>query len=121
MERTRAQYIQGLRNLADRLEQDKEIPEPGNLYLHAWEKSDLLKMIRQFGGSWEKSLSYGETDIQLESRKFPLIISISRDKVCKKVVTYDCEPMFSPQDAQDLDAALIPKPEPVVVDDDVPF
>ncbi len=127
---TREQFIDGLRALADRMEGVPELEIPGytQLYLMTYDKTELLKKLRQFGGSWVKTLGFGEADIQLESKVFPVKISIPRDKVCKKTVTWDCEPMFSPQDEQELDAALLPNPEPLKAtaiselgDDDVPF
>ena len=127
---TREQFIQGLRDLADRMEEVPELDIPGwqQIYISTYEKDQLLAKVRQIGGAWRKSLSFGETEVALDSLTMPIRLSIPRDKVCKKTVTWDCEPMFSPQDEQELDAALIPNPEPLVQaqasalgDDDVPF
>ncbi len=125
---TRQEFIQGLRALADRMEEvpELEIPTYTQFYISTYEKTDLLSKIRQFGGTWKKSLSWGETEVTLDSAHMPVRLSIPRDKVCKKIVTWDCEPMFSPADEQELDAALLPaEPEAVAVsvevDDDVPF
>ena len=58
-------------------------------------------------GIWDKSIGFGQEDIHLRSRTLPILLSIPRDKVCRKTVTYDCEPMFSPDDEKELDSALI--------------
>lgn len=106
--KTKAQFIAGLRKLADILEAADEYPfESKEFYVSAWDKSDLLKQLQFFGGVWDKSLGFGETDIHLTSRELPILISIPRDKVCRKTVTYDCEPMFSPDDEKELDSAMV--------------
>ena len=104
-----------------------ELPNP-IVYMTCWSKDELLNRLRALGGSWKKTLSYGETDIYLESRSMPVTLTIPRDKVCKRTVTYDCEPLFSPQDEQEVDAALIPsQDEPkspvgeILTESDVPF
>ncbi len=84
-----------------------ELPEPGVL-LFCWSKEELLDRMRALGGSWKKELSYGEDSMYLVSESLGLKLSIPRDKVCRKTVTWDCEPLFSPQDEQEIDAALIP-------------
>jgi hypothetical protein len=106
--KTKAQFIAGLRKLADLLETSDEIAlESREFYFSAYTKEELLKHIKFFGGIWDKSLGFGETDIHLTSRELPLLISIPRDKVCRKTVTYDCEPMFSPDDEKELDSAMV--------------
>lgn len=67
----------------------------------------VLATIRVLGGIWDKSLGFRDEDIHLRSRTLPILISIPRDKVCRKTVTYDCEPMFSPDDEKELDAAML--------------
>ena len=97
-----------LRNLADMLEKEP-VPELGtcNFYMYAYSKADLLKHLRTFGGKWKKTTSYGGDDIHMESDRLPLVLCIARDKVCRRTVTYDCEPMFSPDDEKEIDAAAL--------------
>lgn len=106
--KTKAQFVAGLRKLADLLETSEDAPlESQNLYLGAYDKDELLKLVRFFGGVWDKSFGFREEDIHLTSRELPILISIPRDKVCRKTVTYDCEPMFSPDDEKELDSAMV--------------
>ncbi len=106
--KTKAQFIAGLRKLADLLENSDENPfHSSTFYLGVYAKDELLKQVRFFGGVWDKSLGFRDEDIHLTSRELPILISIPRDKVCRKTVTYDCEPMFSPDDEKELDSALV--------------
>src|ERR1700686_93126 len=95
--KTKEHFVAGLRKLADILEiTDLPMTAGHTFYVHCDDKDEVLKYIRTLGGIWDKSLSFGGDDIHMKSRMFPVMLSISRDKVCRKTVTYDCEPMFSP-------------------------
>lgn len=108
MEKTRQQYIAGLRKLADVLtHSDLPMSTHHNLYVSVADKDELLRYIRTLGGILDKSIGFGGDDIHLKSRTMPIMLSIPRDKVCRKTVTYDCEPMFSPDDEKELDAAAL--------------
>ncbi len=108
-EKTKAEFVRGLRKLADIIE--AQDGEPTNisktLYVSVYNKAALLTEIKRYGGVWHKSLSYGGENIQLTSRELPVLISVPRDKVCRKTVRYDCEPMFSPDDEKEIDAAML--------------
>lgn len=106
---TKEHFVKGLRKLADVIEAstDPALAVPHNFYFGVYAKEDLLTLLRQFGGVWDKSLGFSADDIHLTSRTLPVLISIPRDKVCRKTVTYDCEPMFSPDDEKELDAQLL--------------
>lgn len=106
--KTMAEFITGLRKLAVILETaDLPTMAARTFYCSVGDKEELLQCIRALGGVWDKSLSYGGDDIHLTSRELPIMLSIPRDKVCRKKVTYDCEPMFSPDDEKELDAAAL--------------
>lgn len=107
MEKTKEHFIDGLRRLADILVHSDLSMAYHNFYVSVDDKDELLKYIRTLGGVWDKSLGFGGDDIHLRSRTLPVLLSIPRDKVCRKTVTYDCEPMFSPDDEKELDAAAL--------------
>ncbi len=109
MERTNKEFASALRNLADLIDANDNLPQIGDreIYFFPSDKAELLNLIRAFGGTWDKSLGYGGDNIRLTSRTLPVELQISRDKVCRKIVTYDCEPMFSPDDEKEVDAALL--------------
>ena len=106
-----------LRNLADLLEKEP-VPdlEASRFYLHVYTKEDLLKHLRYFGGRRNKRLGFGGDDIYMESDRLPVAICVPRDKVCRKVVTYDCEPMFSPDDEKEIDAAALGRSNQMTID-----
>lgn len=97
------EYIQGLRTLADRLESlDEETAKvldltgPGQYFFN---KETIATCIRLLGGKWTKTARGGDAEyasLVFTSEKFPVTFHISRDKVCKKTVTFDCEPIFAP-------------------------
>jgi hypothetical protein len=103
------EYIQKLRALADRLDElepEKSKLEPNNISHAFWKKEDLVEAIRNIGGKWTKRL-IGREDaeycmIQFASDRYPLHFTIMRDKVCTKKVTFECEPIFAPGEAESL-------------------
>ncbi len=109
-DKTKAQFVSELRKLADVLEAMGDA-EPFNisktLYISAFSKDGLLAELKRYGGVWDKCLSLGGEDIHLVSREMPITLCIQRDKLCRKTVTYECEPMFSPDDEKEIDAARL--------------
>lgn len=94
-----AEYVKKLRALADKLEQLGEGEEMPNVSHYIITKEGLTKAIRALGGKWTKKVIGGDNEyayIHFTSENFPLTFPISRDRVCKKTVTYDCEPIFAP-------------------------
>lgn len=93
-----AEYVKKLRALADKLEQLGEGEEMPNIAHYIHNKEDLAKAIRALGGKWIKEIIGGDqyACVVFKSELFPLRITISRDRVCKKTVSYDCEPIFAP-------------------------
>jgi hypothetical protein len=54
-------------------------------------------------GNATKSYDGGEyANFNLTSTEVPVRLSISRDKVCRKVVSYECEPLFSAEEVEAL-------------------
>ena len=60
---------------------------------------DAVKAV----GSATKEYTEGEySQLQVTAKAFPLTVSISRDKVCKRVVKFECEPLFSNEELETL-------------------
>ena len=58
-------------------------------------------MITAIGGRFERRNSDYYT--KLISKTLPeFALCIARDKVCRKIVTYDCEPLLSPEDEAEI-------------------
>lgn len=91
-----------LRVLADRLEARPDLQVSVTRYV--WSKEEAQKIIRDIGGKWTKQASGSEMNawIELTSLDTGLVIHIPRDKVCKRTVTYQCEPLLSPEEEAEL-------------------
>ncbi len=84
--------IDGLRKAADFLESKPELPKFGQqvIRLWAWDKEQLHAAARQLG-SFAKEF----TDSYFNLKKpmtdaIEIDVTISRDQICKKIVTWDC-------------------------------
>ena len=100
---TNIQFAETLEKLAQIYRENPDLPR---LFLspYAWSKEELLLMIHGFGGAWEKDLDSRSDYIQIRSQKFPpLTVVIPRDRVCKKIVTWDCQPLLTPEDLGELE------------------
>lgn len=54
-------------------------------------------------GSADKSVGEGDyATFYLHSKNAPLKLSIQRDKVCRKTVKFECEPLFSSEEVAAL-------------------
>jgi len=106
---TTREYAEGLRKIATFLDSRPqfETTETPSLRLHYYDKemfTDAAKLL----GSATKAFSDGDyAMLRLTAKSAPVTICIQRDKVCKKTVTYDCEPLFSKEEV----AAILATPE----------
>ena len=65
-----------------------------------YNKEKFLAAAKALGAA-KKSYTDGEyAKFRLTVEDFPFSIDISRDKVCKKTVVYDCEPLFSSEEIE---------------------
>lgn len=103
---TNKEQAQRFRKLADRLEViedgviDVELPSQ-----YFFDKVKLAAAMRALGGAWDKKVCLPDSEhsyFEMVSRDYPIRFSISRNAVCKKIVTFDCEPIFSPQEEKEL-------------------
>ncbi len=73
------------------------------VFSHFYDKENFVAAVKAVGNAtkyYDDSTSYPE--LHVTAKAFPLEFSISRDKVCKKIVTYDCEPLFSEEEVETL-------------------
>ena len=67
-------------------------------------KDELLGTLRAIGGMFVKKPS--DYYMNFESQRLPgVTVYIPRDKVCRKVVTWECEPLLSVADMVEVDDA----------------
>lgn len=89
-EQLRRAYVQGLRELASFVEAHPEIPLPyaGAHNAFVQDKSDLAIVAKACGGKWAKNAT---TDYFYISKAFSgghsYEVNVSRENVCRKVVT----------------------------------
>jgi hypothetical protein len=85
-----------LRNVANFLDTRPEFELPSyykaKQYITFWDKQEFIEAAKSLG---DATKDYTDYDFQLTSKHAPVVFSIARDKVCKKTVTFDCEPLFS--------------------------
>ena len=109
----RDNVIQGLRELADLLEAKPEFPLPRqleqpqpSLSRWIWSKEELFELAHKLG-SFKKRYTDDKFELIVTLPSgLDLIYYCDRDKVCKKIVTYECE---------DAESILLEIPEPVAV------
>jgi len=76
-------------------------------------KEELLAVVRAIGGKFTKSP--GDYFMSFRSERLPGVsVLIPRDKVCRKIVTWDCEPLLSELDAEEVDKAALVTPGKVL-------
>jgi hypothetical protein len=95
------EHAEKLRKLADIYESsEKTIPSSG-LHIFVDTKEELINAIKAIGGMFTKET--GETWVTLRSERIHgLNLNIWRDSVCRKIVTYQCEPLLSPEDEAEV-------------------
>ena len=70
--------------------------------LSYYDKGRFVAGVKAMGRATKR---YGDGDyaqLYVTSTEFPLTLSISRDKVCKKKVTFECEALFSSEEEDAL-------------------
>ena len=109
--KTSKEMAQRLRNIAEFLEdRDNFITENG-AYLSTYDgkfsisfddKAKFVQAVKSIGNA-QKHFTEGDYGKLVVSADFaPIELNISRDKVCTKKVTYNCEPLFSAEEMEAL-------------------
>lgn len=93
MEETKQTTAEGLRALADWYEAHPEIDVP-SVVISIWERNGgaakKLALTAKAMGTCEKSMDDYSITLKRHFGPVMLLASISRDAVCRKIVTYDC-------------------------------
>jgi hypothetical protein len=77
----------------------------GEQYMHMSydDKPQFVEAVKALGNSTKKYT--GDSDyakLEVQAKDYPLKINISRDKVCRKVVKFECDPLFSEEEFEAL-------------------
>jgi hypothetical protein len=73
-------------------------------YVHVpiWDRDRFITAVKAIGSSKKVYTEGDYAELQVTAEAFPIRLSISRDKVCLKTVTYECEPLFSAEEVEAL-------------------
>ena len=67
-----------------------------------YERDKFVAGVKAVGDA-TKSYGSGEyANLNVTAKAFPFKLTISRDKVCIKKVTYDCQPLFTEDEVKEL-------------------
>ncbi len=98
------EYAVELRKVADFLDLRPEFKletyEKGTKVFNFYDKKLFVDAAKALGDATKSYTSYD--DFRLTAKNANVVLSIARDKVCRKVVTYDCEPLFSAEEVEAL-------------------
>ena len=71
-------------------------------YFSFYDKAQFVAAAKAIGDA-TKSVNNGEyADFSLTSKRAPITLTIPRDKVCRKIVKYECDPLFTPEEIESL-------------------
>ncbi len=101
---TNNEFANHLIRIAEEYVAHPDLPQPTlGISIHFWDKTTLVTALRKLGGKWQKTISSGGEYYEITREDLPLLkFVIARDKVCKKVVTWDCEPLLSPEEEREV-------------------
>ena len=106
---TNAEFADVLERMAAHYRVDDRLPEV-SLSLFLSDKDTLRSTLKSLGGKWVKAGMNDNSeyaDLRFTSPTFgPLTIYIPRSKVCRKIVTFECDPIMSPEDEAELFAEV---------------
>lgn len=106
--KTRDTAVQ-LRALADFLDARPEFETEGHVFvftqystINFYDRDKFITAVKSLGSS-KKSYTEGEySKLMVTADAFPIKLSIARDAVCKKIVKFECEPLFSEDEVEAL-------------------
>ena len=77
----------------------------GEQYMHMSydDKPQFVEAVKALGNSTKKYTGDSDyAELKVRAKDYPLEITISRDKVCRKVVKFECDPLFSEEEFEAL-------------------
>ena len=127
-EMTNEEFADALANLADHYRISSDTPQV-SVSIYAGSKEELVKLLKDFGGKWKKEGDWGRTTttsdcyVRLVSESFGVTITVLRDRVCTRTITWECTPLLSDEDMAEVEEALtnVPSPADSVPSDSVPY
>lgn len=102
---TNQEYAAKLEAIASIYKTHEGIKQPTSQRVYADTKDELRSTIKTIGGKWTKEdHRYGsEYSVMVFTHTLSgLEVQIDRDKVCRKIVRYECDPVMSPEEETEL-------------------
>lgn len=108
---TSREYAAEMRKAADYLDARPEFETEQygfHAYLSFYDRDKFVVAAKVIGNAKKEFTDGSYPELLLNVVGAPIRLSIARDKVCKKTVTFDCEPLFSNEELGELSG----EPEP---------
>jgi hypothetical protein len=108
---TSRELARRFRQLADFLESRETFKTENGVYLSVYDgqlginfdsKDAFVAAVKAIGNATKKYTAGDYPKLVVSADYAPIELSITRDKVCKKTITYDCEPLFSADEVAEL-------------------
>ena len=109
------EYAQELRKFADYLDSRPEFSgehmvffpkttySAQSIHINYDDKAQFVEAVKALGSSTKTCTGDSNySRLNVRAKDYPLELSISRDKVCRKVVKFECEPLFSEEEVEAL-------------------
>ncbi len=71
-------------------------------YIPFYDKEKFIAAVKILGNSTKHYTDGEYSKLEVTAKDFPIKLSIPSDKVCRKIVTYDCEALFSDEEVESL-------------------
>ncbi len=71
-------------------------------YIPFYDKEKFIAAVKILGNSTKHYTDGEYSKLEVTAKDFPIKLSIPRDQVCRKIVTYDCEALFSDEEVESL-------------------
>ena len=107
---TNAEYADHIEKLAGILRANDTLKQPA-IWIMCDTKEELIASIKAIGGKWVKHMPQDSTSdydtVTVDSVDFaPFRMHIYRYRICRKTVTWDCQPFLSPEEEQEVETAI---------------
>jgi hypothetical protein len=71
-------------------------------YISFYDRDTFVAAVKAIGSATKHYTDGDYPKLEVVVDAFPLKLSIARDKVCRKVVTFECDPLFSEEEVRNL-------------------
>jgi hypothetical protein len=76
--------------------------EEPHAYINFYDKGKFVEAVKSIGNATKTYTDGDYPKLEVTADAFPIKLSISRDKVCRKIVQFECDPLFSEEEVRSL-------------------